>query len=228
MPPIIDTATFWDDSDYYTNPAPLTPAMVVQTEQVLGYKLPDSYVQLLTSKNGGTPRNTCFPTTTATSWADNHIAISGICGIGGQWGIDSDELGSQFMLEEWGYPPIGIVVAQCPSAGHDAVMLDYQRCGAQGEPQVVHVSVEEEEEPTITFLANNFQEFLAGLVNAEQFAAPDVDNDFSDFQELPATPTDETATSSAPRTFANDLIRVKSGPIFLAVAEALPGRSGAS
>jgi hypothetical protein len=171
--------------------------MISQAEKDLGYKLPGSYIQLLTSKNGGTPHNTCYPTATATSWADDHIAISGICGIGGQWGINSNELGSQFMLDEWGYPPIGIVVAQCPSAGHDAVMLDYRRCGAQGEPQVVHVSVEEDEEPNITFLANNFQEFLAGLVNEEQFAASDTDDDFSDFQELPTPSADKTATDSA-------------------------------
>ncbi|UOG72949.1 SMI1/KNR4 family protein [Hymenobacter tibetensis] len=198
MLPAIDITTFWDDSDYYTNPAPLTPAMVSQAEKQLGYMLPDSYIQLLTSKNGGTPRNTRFPTATPTSWADDHIAISGICGLGGQWGIDSMELGSKFMLEEWGYPPIGIVVAQCPSAGHDAVMLDYRRCGAQGEPQVVHVSVEEDEEPNITFLADNFQEFLAGLVNEEQFAVASSNDDFSDFQTLPAAPANETATGSAP------------------------------
>lgn len=211
MLPAIDTTNFWDDSDYYTNPAPLTPAMVGQAEKDLGYKLPGSYIQLLTSKNGGTPRNTCYPTATATSWADDHIAISGISGIGGQWGINSNELGSQFMLDEWGYPPIGIVVAQCPSAGHDAVMLDYRRCGAQGEPQVVHVSVEEEEEPNITFLADTLSEFLAGLVNEEQFAATDTDNDFSDFQALPTSLKDEVATANAPRNFANDLARVNQG-----------------
>ncbi|WP_245318736.1 hypothetical protein [Hymenobacter elongatus] len=74
------------------------------------------------------------------------------------------------MLEERGYPAIGIVVGQCPSAGHDAVMLDYRQCSPQGEPQVVHVDVETGDEPEITPLAATFQLFLAGLAHEERFA----------------------------------------------------------
>jgi hypothetical protein len=159
--------TFWDDSEYFTGPA-LTAEAVADAEASLGYSLPAAYVQLLRSRNGGLPRRDCFPTATPTSWADDHIALSGIRGIGGEWGIDSPTLGSEVMIEQWGYPRIGIVVGECPSSGHDAVMLDYSLCGPHGEPQVIHVETERDS-PEITVLAANFAEFIEGLVAAETF-----------------------------------------------------------
>ena len=154
---------FWTDSDYFTGP-PLEDRMVRAAEQLLGYKLPSSYVRLLRSRNGGTPIRNCFPTSTPTSWAQDHVAISGIRGIGGEWGIDSPSLGSLPMIAEWGYPAIGIVVGECPSAGHDVVMLDYSLCGKDGEPRVVHVETECAS-PQITVLAGDFRSFIDGLVN---------------------------------------------------------------
>ncbi|RZL08144.1 MAG: SMI1/KNR4 family protein [Hymenobacter sp.] len=156
-------ADFWDDSDYFVSPGRATAARVQQAEALLGYRLPAAYLALLRTQNGGTPRRTRFPTATPTSWADDHVALSGIRGLGGQWGIDSPELGSQFMVAKWGYPAIGIVVGECPSAGHDAIMLDYSVCGPTGEPQVIHVDVETQGEPVRTLLAANFSTFLQGL-----------------------------------------------------------------
>lgn len=156
----------WDDG--MTNPVAVTTDMVEEAERVVGYVLPASYLAVLARRNGGKPANACFPTDGSTSWADDHIEITGICGIGGKWGIDSDELGSRFMIREWGYPAIGIVVAHCPSGGHDAVMLDYSKCGPRGEPRVVHVDVEADE-PIVTFLAKDFLTFIEGLVDCEGF-----------------------------------------------------------
>jgi hypothetical protein len=77
-------------------------------------------------------------------------------------------LGSSFMIEEWGYPNIGIVICDCPSAGHDVVMLDYRLCGPEGEPSVVHVDQENDYE--ITYLAPDFETFVRGLVDEEDVA----------------------------------------------------------
>jgi hypothetical protein len=167
-----DLGNFWDDTDCFTSPLPLTDDLVSRAEALLGYKLPQSYVTLLKSRNGGTPINDCFPTEEPTSWSGDHIAIAGIRGIGGQWGIDSEELGSRFMVEKAGYPDIGIVVCECPSGGHDAVMLDYTLCGKNGEPRVLHVDVESER---ITLLAPDFETFIRGLVNAEVYDTSEED-----------------------------------------------------
>ena len=39
------------------------------------------------------------------------------------------DCGTEFWLEEWGYPAIGLVIADTISGGHDMVFLDYSECG---------------------------------------------------------------------------------------------------
>lgn len=172
-------ADFWEDSDYAREAyqsGPPTDELIDSIEQELGYKLPSSYIQLMKHQNGGVPKNTNFPTQEPTSWAEDHIAITGIMGIGREKSYSlCGEMGSQFMIEEWGYPDIGVVICDCPSAGHDVVMLDYRACGKDGEPEVIHVDQEDDYE--ITFLANNFEEFIKGLVSEEQYDTSEEDKE---------------------------------------------------
>jgi len=168
---------FWEDSVYareaYQSEPP-TDELIASIEEELGYKLPSSYIALMKQRNGGVPKNTCFPTEDATSWAEDHIAISGILGIGREKSYSlCGDLGSQFMIEDWGYPDIGVVICDCPSAGHDVVMLDYRACGRDGEPEVIHVDQEDDYE--ITFLADNFEAFIRGLVSAEEYDTSEED-----------------------------------------------------
>jgi hypothetical protein len=165
LPADFDARHFWADHDYatkaYTEPWP-SDELVARVEADLGYRLPAFYVALMRTRNGGVPVNTYFSTTEATSWADDHIAITAICGIGYEKSISlCGNQGSQFMQDEWGYPAIGVVVADCPSAGHDLVMLDYRACGPQGEPAVVHI--DQENNYRITPLAPTFEAFVRGL-----------------------------------------------------------------
>jgi hypothetical protein len=162
-----DLNGFWKDSEYarehYIETKP-TAALVVSIEQELGFRLPASYLELMHVQNGGIPRNTCFPTRSRTSWAPDHVAITGIMGIGRTKTCSlGGELGSKFMQEEWGYPEFGICVCDCPSAGHDMIMFDYRKCGNEGEPEVIHV--DQERDFKTTFLAKNFETFVRGLVN---------------------------------------------------------------
>lgn len=173
----MDLANFWDDSSYALKEYVLDPPsdeLIASVEDELGYKLPSSYIALMKQHNGGVPYNTNFPTEIGTSWAEDHIAITGIMGIGRdkQYALCGD-LGSQFMIEDWGYPDIGVVICDCPSAGHDVVMLDYRHCGKDGEPEVIHVDQESDYE--ITFLAPDFESFITGLVNDEEFDTSEED-----------------------------------------------------
>lgn len=172
-----DFSKFWNDSEYslkeYVEKKP-TDELIKSIEQELGYKLPDSYIELMKSHNGGIPNNTCFPSEKSTSWAEDHIAITGIMGIGrGKTYSLSGSLGSQFMIDEWGYPNIGICICTCPSAGHDMIMLDYTKCGKSGEPEVVHV--DQENDYKKTFLAKNFELFIKGLINESTYDTSEQD-----------------------------------------------------
>lgn len=169
-----DFTDFWDDDEYalknYVDEAP-SDELIAEIEAELGYKLPDSYIWLMKRHNGGMPFKTAFLSKEPTSWADDHVAIEGIFGIGREKIYSlCGELGSQFMIDEWEYPPIGVAVCDCPSAGHDMIFLDYTDCGSQcenGEPRVVHV--DQECNYKITHLADNFEDFIRGLVDEDSF-----------------------------------------------------------
>lgn len=166
-----DFSDFWDDSEYslkeYVEEIP-TEELILSVEQELGFKLPASYIELMKMHNGGIPNNSCFPTATRTSWAESHIAITGIMGIGRTKNNSlCGSLGSQFMIDEGGYPNTGVFICDCPSAGHDMIMLDYSKCGKYGEPEVVHV--DQECDYRKTFLAKDFETFIRGLVSSDVY-----------------------------------------------------------
>ena len=80
----LNLKNFCVDSDYARKEyvgAKITTKMIQSVEQETGYKLPASYITLLQSQNGGIPGNTSFPTNEPTSWAEDHVAITGIFGI---------------------------------------------------------------------------------------------------------------------------------------------------
>jgi hypothetical protein len=166
-----DFLTFWDNDDYSRKQyigADVTDEMIQEAESELGYRLPQSYIEFLKQQNGGTPKNTNHHTKEPTSWADDHVAITGI------FGIDKDkpsslcgEFGSKFWVQEWGYPDIGICICDCPSGGHDMIFLDYGKCGPGGEPEVVHIDQERDYEKT--FVAKDFETFIRGLEPDEHF-----------------------------------------------------------
>ena len=171
-----DLTNFWDDNWYalkeYVSEPP-SDELIASVEEELGYKLPAAYIWLMKQHNGGIPVNTCYPCDEPTCWSDDHVAITGIFGIGREKSCSlCGELGSQFMIDEWEYPAIGVAICDCPSAGHDMIFLDYRACGPQGEPAVVHV--DQENDYKITHLADSFEEFVRGLEH-ESLYDPDED-----------------------------------------------------
>ena len=177
-----DLTNFWDDNWYalkeYVSDPP-SDELIASVEEELGYKLPAAYIWLMKQHNGGIPVNTCYPCDEPTCWADDHVAITGIFGIGREKNCSlCGEMGSQFMIDEWEYPAIGVAICDCPSAGHDMIFLDYRACGPQGEPAVVHV--DQENDYKITHLADSFEEFIRGLEHESLY---DPDEDVEDLNE---------------------------------------------
>ena len=186
-----DLTNFWDDNWYalkeYISEPP-SDELIASVEEELGYKLPAAYIWLMKQHNGGIPVNTCYPCDEPTCWAEDHVAITGIFGIGREKSYSlCGELGSQFMIDEWEYPAIGVAICDCPSAGHDMIFLDYRACGPQGEPAVVHV--DQENDYKITHLADSFEEFIRGLEHESLY---DLDEDVEDLNEDDDADEEET------------------------------------
>lgn len=205
-----DLSSFWEDSQYakenYVDAEP-TPEVIGAVERQLGYKLPAAYIQLAKTQNGGIPQSTIPRTDEPTSWSDDHIAITGIYSIGSnkQYSLCGETFNSRFWEEEWGYPAIGVYFADCPSAGHNMIALDYRKCGPDGEPEVVHV--DQEDDYRITKVAGSFEEFIRGLESDDAFREDDsesarilLDNDLEAIRKLIGSGVDLEVTDEYDRT----------------------------
>ena len=151
---------FWYDVDYAFESyigKPVTDEDIKAAEANLGYTLPAAYIELLKNHNGGVVNKNYFIN-------DNRDCVY----ITGIYGIDRDkkysllgEIGNEFWISKVKYPPIGVVVADTISGGHDMIFLDYRECGPTGEPKVVRV--DQEGDYSITLLADNFGNFIKNL-----------------------------------------------------------------
>ena len=155
-----DWSGFWNDVDYAFESyigKPVTDKDIKDAETELGYTLPAAYIELLKHHNGGVLNKNCF------------INNDGECVyVTGIYGIDRDkknsifgEFGNEFWISKWEYPPIGVVVADTISGGHDMIFLDYRECGPTGDPKVVQV--DQEGDYSITLLADSFGDFIKQL-----------------------------------------------------------------
>ncbi|EWM13428.1 SMI1/KNR4 family protein [Kutzneria sp. 744] len=143
---------FWADGTYDVH-SPLTDADIEQAEAVLGVTLPAALLDLLRIQNGGNVAcgRRRFPTSAPTSWADDHVPLPDLMGIGRIKGVTS-LLDGPYLVEEWGLPT-GVVPLS--GDGHTWIALDYRR---PGEPSVVWL-----EEGRELALAADFRSFVEGL-----------------------------------------------------------------
>ena len=165
-----DLVGLWDDSEYSLNKyVGATPSAdefkVVEAE--LGYRLPEAYKALMQLHNGGILARNSYPNPLCRDWTTAAFSVESI------YGVDRSKpyslcgsRGSKFWIEEWRYPEIGIVIADTISAGHQMIFLDYSDCGADGEPCVM--SVDQESNYEVSYVADNFAEFIRGLVPADE------------------------------------------------------------
>lgn len=69
------------DESEYIGP-PVDAEMIRNAEETLQVRLPNSYIDLIRTQNGGVLRNRCFPTEFPNSWAPDHVCIDAIWGSG--------------------------------------------------------------------------------------------------------------------------------------------------
>ena len=162
-----DFEGFWNDSPaaVRTGQGPeLTDDMILAVERELGYRLPESYIWLMKRRNGGfLKRRDCLlgyelPVVGDRTMMRQLYKISmddSFCAVNGEYG-------TKFLIEEWGYPDIGVAIGVGCFGEHEIFFLDYRECGPQGEPKVSHV--DQECNYRITVLAENFEEYIRKLI----------------------------------------------------------------
>ena len=151
----MDLQHFWG-TDYDLNP-PLTEDALHHAEQFLGVEFPRDLVALWEVQNGGYTQGFVFPTRQRTSWAEDHVPLNELFGIGSPAvpsGIHN-VLNAKYMIVEWGLPSNQVLLA---GDGHWWITLDYRN---NAEPRVTWFDVEVGEDIE---LASSFRQFLSGLL----------------------------------------------------------------
>ena len=133
----------------------LTEELVSRAEETMGYKLPESYKELLRFRNGGSINSELDE-----SWL---AAIYGIA-------TDPDNFyGLEAMYDnwknEWEYPDIGIPFGETASAGHDMYYMDFRVTDENGEPRIVRIDNEMDNE--VFVVADNLPEFIRMILENE-------------------------------------------------------------
>ena len=133
----------------------LTDELVSRAEETMGYKLPESYKELLRFKNGGVINDELDE-----SW------LTAIYGIS----ADPNEFnGLENMYDnwrnEWEYPDIGIPFGETPSAGHDMFYMDFRVTDENGEPRILRIDNEMDNE--VFVVADNLPEFIKLILKNE-------------------------------------------------------------
>ena len=155
----IDLEKLFDrESEYgkkHTFP-PLTDELVKRAEEKMGYKLPQSYLELLHFCNGGI--------------ISDELDESWLCTI---YGISPDPenfYGLENMFDnwkgEWEYPDIGIPFGETQSAGHDMYYMDFRKTDENGEPRIVRIDNEMNNE--VYAVAANLPDFIRLILRNEE------------------------------------------------------------
>lgn len=164
-------------------------------------KLPDSLLELLTVRNGGSVSTDydAFPTTEPTSWADDHVPFEDVMGIGAT-GDGLSLLDTPYLVTEWGLPSPVVLLS---GDGHYWVALDYRKGGTSGEPSVTWFDTELRTELP---LAPNFRSFVEALRAMDSF-----DEEAIELDEAPPDEPGEAALSFAIELIEGDIGLLQAG-----------------
>ena len=134
--------------------------MIAEAERTLGVKLPADLLSLLRVRNGGYVNDdfAVCPTSRPTSWAEDHVIVTEIAGIGSSPVLSL--LDSPALNTEWDQPAELVLLS---GDGHWWIALDYRECRPDGEPPVVFYENGSDGAPDELLLAASFREFVCLL-----------------------------------------------------------------
>ncbi len=161
----MDFSDFWHDikeSERRYEGAKPDLRVIRSVQDELGFKLPDTYIELMKMHNGGMVNRCWYPISFPAETYADYIQITHLLGIGREANYSlCGRFGSKFLLEGKGeIETAGIAFANCISPSRAILLLDYRTSGSEGEPCVTYVNSSTGDE---TVIAPNFEIFVRGL-----------------------------------------------------------------
>ena len=187
----------WEQTEESMELAPLNEEMINKAQDELGVKLPESYLQLLREQNGGAIRFNAHPASEPNGWAEDHVQMDYIMGIGEGGGI----LDSAYLIEEWDMPKNLVLLS---GDGHTWVALDYRQ--TKENPPVIYI---DNESGQSFELARSFEVFLKGLYTAEEVME---DYEYGEEIELSDEQVEQGLDSDDPETLVRSLNHLEANP----------------
>ncbi|MCY8923042.1 SMI1/KNR4 family protein [Bacillus atrophaeus] len=183
----------WENSEY--DPFKLKDISedeIKNVEQELNLTLPEQYKKLIIQQNGGLIIFNAFPTDQETSWADDHIEVDHIRGIGKDLGI----LESEYLIKEWGLPQRLLLIQ---GDGHNWVALDYRLTNEN--PPLHYFDLELNNDFKI---ADSFDEFLSKLYTHEYEEVQEEENlEFDEIHNIDPNDPDAIQKDEVEKILAN-------------------------
>lgn len=143
----------WEKENICYKLAALTNDDIVNAEKLLKVKLPEAYIKLMFEQNGGTPYHQAYPCNIANGWANDHVPVDHIFGIGEE-GI----LQSHYLIKEWDLPSDIVIFS---GDGHGWLAMDYRQ--KTKEPPIIWI---EQDQNILIEVARDFSSFIEGLYTA--------------------------------------------------------------
>ncbi len=164
----VDLSQLFDNESEYGERSrfgELTEAVIQRAEAKMGYKLSPAYRELLNYRNGGMISDDLDE-----SW------LTTIYGIDpeGESGSALEKMFDNWRYE-WEYPDIGIPFGETRSAGHDMYYMDYRSVSDKGEPRIIRVENESEDDISYYFVADDLAEFIKLILENEEIEETPLD-----------------------------------------------------
>lgn len=163
--------------------------LISRAEATMGYRIPESYRELLRFSNGGSVNGEL-----------EECWLTEIYGIA----ADPDNFnGLEAMYDNWRnnwqYPDIGIPFGETGSAGHDMYYMDWRVTDENDEPRIVRIDNEMDNE--IYFVADNLPEFIKMILSEEPIDEFFTGEKDTAREEQPETPQKEEKKSFFAKLF---------------------------